>query len=378
MTALEKLGGYIAESRRPSEALRKLVEIHLIDTVGAWIAGAGTVEGKNLLRFRAMTSKGQAGEALAPDLATRCALARLSEIDNIHLSSMTTPGAIIIPGALTLAAAAPGITGDDVIAAIIAGTEAMTRLGRAVDGPSILYRGIWPTYFAAPFGMAAVAARLLKLEAERIADALALALTLAAPAVGQHSRATTSRWFALGNAARNGLTAGLAAQHGFTSDHRLIEGQLLPGVFGIAADVSAFTDALGERIALSEVSFKPWCAARQTMAATQALRHHRGWRRAERDRGGHGRGAATAPQDDRSRHRHRRPRLLSHERAILHGDSGARARGSVRCPANIRQATADRSGVDGEDQSSSRRTLARRLSAQLACTRTRHRWRRAT
>jgi 2-methylcitrate dehydratase PrpD len=272
MTALEKLGGYIAESRRPSEALRKLVEIHLIDTVGAWIAGAGTVEGKNLLRFRAMTSKGQAGEALAPDLATRCALARLSEIDNIHLSSMTTPGAIIIPGALTLAAAAPGITGDDVIAAIIAGTEAMTRLGRAVDGPSILYRGIWPTYFAAPFGMAAVAARLLKLEAERTADALALALTLAAPAVGQHSRATTSRWFALGNAARNGLTAGLAAQHGLTSDRRLIEGQLLPGFFGITADVSAFTDALGERIALSEVSFKPWCAARQTMAATQALK----------------------------------------------------------------------------------------------------------
>jgi 2-methylcitrate dehydratase PrpD len=90
--------------------------------------------------------------------------------------------------------------------------------------------------------------------------------------VVQHSGATTSRWFALGNAARNGLTAALAAQHGFTSDHKLIEGQLLPGVFGITADVSAFTDALGERIALSEVSFKPWCAARQTMAATQALK----------------------------------------------------------------------------------------------------------
>jgi len=273
MTALEKLGGYIAESRRPSEALRKLVEIHLIDTVGAWIASTRTVEGKNLLRFRAMMrEQGQAGEALALDLATRCALARLSEVDNIHLSSMTTPGAIVIPGALTLAAATPGITGDDVIAAIIAGTEAMTRLGRAVDGPSILYRGIWPTYFVAPVGMAAVAARLLKLDAENAADALALALTLAAPSVGQHSGATTSRWFVLGNAARNGLTAALAAQHGFTSDHKLVEDQLLPGVFGITADVSTLTDALGERIALREVSVKPWCAARQTMAATQAIK----------------------------------------------------------------------------------------------------------
>src|SRR5262249_36183880 len=31
------------------------------------------------------------------------------------------------------------------------------------------------------------------------------------------------------------------------------------------------TEALGEQSVLGEVSFKPWCAARQTMAATQAM-----------------------------------------------------------------------------------------------------------
>ena len=35
---------------------------------------------------------------------------------------------------------------------------------------------------------------------------------------------------------------------------------------------SALTDGLGTAWKLAEVSFKPWCAARQTMAATQALR----------------------------------------------------------------------------------------------------------
>src|SRR5438105_1976748 len=273
MNALERLGSYVAASGRehPSDAARELVELHLIDTVGALIASARTVEGLGLLQFRAaMRARGQGAWAL--DLATRCALARLSELDDIHLPSMITPGAIVIPGALTLAGALPALAADDVIAAILAGTEAMTRLGRAVDGPSILYRGIWPTYFAAPFGMAAVAARLLRLDAESTAHALALALTLAAPAVGHHSTATTSRWFAVGNAARNGLTAALAAQHGFSSDHKAIEGQLLPDVFGITPDLPALTDALGERIALSEISFKPCCAARQTMAATQALK----------------------------------------------------------------------------------------------------------
>src|SRR5262249_5051225 len=148
--------------------------------------------------------------------------------------------------------------------------EAMTRLGRAIDGPAILHRGVWPTYFAAPFGMAAVAARLLELDEDATTHALALAL--AAPAVGHHNAATTSRWFAVGNAARNGLNAALAAQQGFTSDCRLLEGRVLPDVLGIAPDIAALTDGLGERIALTEVSFKPWCAARQTMAATQALK----------------------------------------------------------------------------------------------------------
>ena len=275
MSALERLGSYVAASgrERPSEAVRETVELHLIDTVGALIASTRTIEGLGLLRFRAaMRARGQAEGALGLDLAIRCALARLSEIDDIHLPSMTTPGAIIIPGALTLAGTLPAVAADDVIAAILAGTEAMTRLGRAVDGPSILYRGIWPTYFAAPFGMAAVAARLLKLDEEASAHALALALTLAAPAVGHNNAATTARWFAVGNAARNGLNAALAAQHGFTSDRKLLEGRVLADVLGIRPDVAALGDGLGERIALTELSFKPWCAARQTMAATQALK----------------------------------------------------------------------------------------------------------
>ncbi len=271
MTALAELGSYVANSGREtaSGALRELVELHVVDTVAAWIASAPTAEGSSLLRFRAaMRADGRAGGAAALDLATRCALARMSEIDDIHLPSMTTPGAIVIPAALTLAGAAqPG----DVIAAILAGYEAMTRLGRAIDGPTALYRGIWPTYFAAPFGVAAVAARLLELDAKQAANALALALTFAAPGVGHHNAATGSRWLVVGNAARNGLAAALAAQQGFTSDLELVDGNFLAGVYGVTPDVAALTDGLGERVALAEVSFKPWCAARQTMAATQAL-----------------------------------------------------------------------------------------------------------
>jgi 2-methylcitrate dehydratase PrpD len=273
MSPLQRLAGAITSCEARSGRVREAIEMHLVDTVGAWIASTRTAEGLALLRFRAaMRASGRADDDPALNLPTRCALARLSEIDDIHLASMITPSAIVFPGVLTLAQTTPAATADDVMGAILAGIEAMTRLGRAIDGPTILYRGIWPTYFAAPFGIAAAAARLFKLDEQATGNALALALTLAAPGVGHHNAATTSRWFALGHAARNGLTAALAARQGFTSDRNLVEGQFLPGVYGVTPDLATLAEGLGECAALTEVSFKPWCAARQTMAATQALK----------------------------------------------------------------------------------------------------------
>jgi len=271
MSALEELGRFVAQIGTPAPDLRRRAELHIIDSIGAWIAGAATSEGRALLHYHS-TMRAGGHSPVAVDLGTHCALARLSEIDDIDLPSMTTPGGIIVPGALTLMAAAPGATGDDVIAAILAGYEVMARVGRALDGPAILYRGIWPTYFTAPIGIAAVLSRLLKLDPPTTANALALALTFAAPGVGHHNAPTTARWLAVGNAARNGLAAALAAQQGFTADVKLIEGSFFPGIYGVTPDIAALTGGLGEVSALNDVSFKPWCAARQTMAATQALK----------------------------------------------------------------------------------------------------------
>lgn len=262
MTAIETLATFLAEGLRVPAATRANVQRHLTDTVGAWVAGAATQEGRSLLAFRPDDEI---------DVGTPAALARLSEIDNIHLVSVTTPGGIVIPAALTLAAAR-GADGAGLTSAIVAGIEAMVRLGLAIDGPQVIYRGIWPTYFGAPFGIAAVAARLYGFDAKQTAHALALALTFAATGVGHHNAVTTSRWFAIAQAARNGLVAARAAQAGFTSDLGLLDGEFLKGTFGIQPNLDAFTKGLGERFALDEASFKPWCAARQTMTATQALK----------------------------------------------------------------------------------------------------------
>jgi 2-methylcitrate dehydratase PrpD len=253
--------------------VRDKLRLHVADILGAWVAASATAEGRALIAFR-RDLKVMAGTGAGPfdDLIVNVALARLSEVDDIHLASMVTPGSIVVPAAITLAATLPGAEAGDIAPAMLAGYEAMIRLGLAIHGPDVLYRGIWPTYFGAAFGTAAVAARLLRFDQEQTAHALAHAFTMGAPSVGHHHAVTTSRWLSVGNAARNGLTAALAARAGFTSDVDVLQSGLLKNVYGIDADLAPLAVAKASAPKLLEVSFKPWCAARQTMAATQALR----------------------------------------------------------------------------------------------------------
>ncbi len=277
MAAIETLGVFISKSirGRVPDPIAAAARLHLIDIVGAWIAARPAVEARALAQYartmRAPAASSNPGNLLI-DVQVHCALARLSELDDIHLASGITPGGIVIPAALTIAASLEQVENAALIESIVAGYEVMTRLGAVIGGPTALYRGIWPTYFAAPFGVAAVAARLYQLDAQQTAHALALALAMASPNVGHHNAPTTSRWFAIGNAARNGLSAAFAARAGFTSDLALIESGFLTQVYGIDLNQEAATRDLGTAFALGDCSFKPWCAARQTMAATQALK----------------------------------------------------------------------------------------------------------
>jgi 2-methylcitrate dehydratase PrpD len=269
MTALERLGSYLANGQAPPRLAFENAKLRVVDNVAAWIGGLDTTEGRALLAFRKETADADRASAA---LMAHCALARLSEIDDIHLAAMTTAGGIVVPAAVTLAALRKEADPDGLDRAIAGGYDAMIRLGLALRGPTILYRGIWPTYIGTAFGVAAVAARLMRLDAQQAAHALALALTIAAPGVGHHNAPTTTRWLAVGLAARNGLAAARAARAGFTSDLNLLDGKFFASVYDIQPDTAELTRGLDQHLMMLDVSFKPWCAARQTMAATQALK----------------------------------------------------------------------------------------------------------
>lgn len=281
MTVLDQLAEQltaIPPQALPASTAERL-GIHLLDSVGAWIAGRATEEGAMLAGLK--SESGAPLPLFSADpldrLALACATIRLTEMDDIHMGSCTTPSSVVVPVALHFAATqrpsqpAPPARRGAFASALLAGYEVMTRFGAAIDGPHIVYRGLWPTYFAAPLGAAAAAARLLNLDPMQTADALGIALASASGAPGGPS-APSPRWLLLGLAARTGCAAALAAARGYSCDRKLLDGDWLQRTHGIAADPAPLVAPRKSDAALHALSIKPYCAAKQCIAAVEASR----------------------------------------------------------------------------------------------------------
>jgi 2-methylcitrate dehydratase PrpD len=251
----------------------KELALHLLDTLGAWYAAART-EDSVLLDILAAPVPGippALSDGMLDKIAHRIAVIRNSEIDDIHMESCTTPGAVVVPVALTLAASIERPKAAVFATALAAGYEAMTRLSAVVSGESIRRRGIWPTLFTAPVGAAATAAVMLGLDAARIADAIAMALILTGGAPGTHGEASP-RWILLGQAGRAGTFCALAAGRGLHGDRTLLDGDWLLRTHGIVCDPAPLTIAPESTSAIDAVSYKPYCSAKQCVAAIDGFR----------------------------------------------------------------------------------------------------------
>jgi hypothetical protein len=88
-TLLDRLGAWVAGEAPEDPRLAN----HLLDTIGAWLAGSVTEDGQAL-----RGAQGSGTLALTPHpldrLALRVGQTRLTEIDDIHLPTCTTPGSV--------------------------------------------------------------------------------------------------------------------------------------------------------------------------------------------------------------------------------------------------------------------------------------------
>jgi 2-methylcitrate dehydratase PrpD len=266
MTIIDQLAEFVAHTNAAAlpEAEQALQRRHIFDTVMAAAAGASTAEAKGLAALL--------GRHSLPELVgQRAATIRLSEVDDIHLPSCTTPSAAAVATALSLATALRRLDPVEITSAIWAGTELMTRIGQAVHGPDILYRGVWPSCFAAPMATAATAARLRGFDVRQTADALSLALMLSTRGSGRPHGAPSGRWVMFAVAVASGLRAADAVQAGYRGDAALLDGKAFEETWGFALDRERLTAAAAHSV-YPALSLKPFCSAKQSIAGVEALR----------------------------------------------------------------------------------------------------------
>jgi 2-methylcitrate dehydratase PrpD len=212
------------------ENTRHGVKRLLMDYLGVAVGGSQTESGKVARAFA--VDQGGKGEArVVGDNArvsmTNAAFANaisshsleLDDIDVLALFHFSPP----VYSAALAAAEAQGASGRDLVVALAAGCEMMERASRATN-PSMRNRGYHTTPNAGVFGATVAAARMLRLNPQRLTSALGMAGAQSAGLMEMYGPSMQKR-FNPGPAARAGVTSALMAKLGFTGTSLIFEGE---------------------------------------------------------------------------------------------------------------------------------------------------------
>jgi 2-methylcitrate dehydratase PrpD len=253
----------IQEKKIINEDLQACTYFVLDATVNA-IAGTNTVMGKTLLDWWRSTQSIDSGK----QAFLGGALIHTLEMDDLHKQSVTHPGCVVVPAALSIAAR-EGLSGERLLVAILQGYEAMCRIGNAV-GRS--HYKIWhTTATCGPYGSAMAVSKLLNLSPQQHVWALGNAGTQSAGFWEFMNSGGMSKHLHAGRAAEAGILAADLARVGFTGPGEILEGK--QGMFAAAC-----ADANPDEVVaapqgpwhLTQTSLKPWPCCRHTHPAIDA------------------------------------------------------------------------------------------------------------
>src|SRR5438067_3175637 len=181
------------------------------------------------------------------------------ELDDVHRAGVLHVGAVVLPALLAIAETRRALSGEEFIAAAIAGYEIGPRVGLCM-GPEHIGQGWHSGATVGVFSAAAAAARGLALDTEKTVHALGIAGTQSCGLMAAQYGAMVKRMHA-GRAAQSGLYAALLAQRGFTGIVDVFEAPYggfcttfsrSPDRF----DLAALTAGLGEHYETMQVSLK--------------------------------------------------------------------------------------------------------------------------
>lgn len=259
----KRVADYVASEHDLPDSLLDRARLHALDTIGAMVGATTTATGQKILAF--VESRGAAGKATAIGLGKQlrtedsalanATLAHTLEFDDGHRPSDNHLGCVVVPSALVMAEET-GATWGECLESIVIGYDIMGRAGEATLLPRNVscFHGTGST---GVFGSATVAAMMLGLDADRTAQALAIAGTAAAGLRESMNTGPECKPLHAGRAAANGIDAAYLAELDYTGPLTVFE-----GTFGFTNAMvtlprpELMVDGLGERYSLLEAGFK--------------------------------------------------------------------------------------------------------------------------
>jgi 2-methylcitrate dehydratase PrpD len=211
-------------------------------------------------------------------LANGC-LAHGLDFDDTHAGSITHASAVLVPVVLALGEA-EGLDGRSAVAALVAGYEAITRIGMAAPG-RLHERGWHATAVCGGFAAALAAGRCLGLGASRLAGALGIAASQASGVLEYLEDGSWVKRLHPGWAAHAGVVAAGLARGGFTGPATGLDGRFgfFRAALGEVPDFEPVLKNLGDTWETLNISFKPYPCCHYNHAYVDAVlrlrREHR-------------------------------------------------------------------------------------------------------
>jgi 2-methylcitrate dehydratase PrpD len=258
----------------------------MADTIAAVLFGHDLPWSRMIVRYvERMGARGKARILTPGGTSVKAPLAALANGTIAHafeLDNLTWPNSGVHPGATmflpALAVAQErGIGGRDLIAAFVAGAEAMIRIGRATKHNNET-RGFHAPGTTGPFGAAIAVGRLLRFDVESMTNAIGIAGSLSGGLL-EFARSGTGamvKRLHLGRAAEGGILAAELAADGFAGPKTVLEGPFgYLNVFCGEHDLAALTRGLGEEFATLRIMLKRFpchISAHTSVQAVEDLR----------------------------------------------------------------------------------------------------------
>ncbi|MBT8361667.1 MAG: MmgE/PrpD family protein [Desulfobacterales bacterium] len=271
---------YEVQFENISDEIQDRVKYLLLDYLGVAIRGAKTESSIPVHRFCSVRQDVPGGvPVIATELRVDAPYAALAmgvaahslELDDVVNAASLHPAVSVMSAALAAGYLAKS-SGQELIAAIVAGYEVTVKLGIALDPAAHYARGFHPTGTCGTLGAAVAAAKIFKLDPDGITHAMGIAGSQAAGSMEFLADGAYTKRFHAGWSAHSGLIAALLAKEGFTGPQSIIEGRFgFLHAYSGSSDPEKVLAGWGRPYEVMNTSIKPHACCRYKQGAIDCI-----------------------------------------------------------------------------------------------------------